>query len=232
MKIRQGFVSNSSSSSFIVSKQDYVSVFELAKDMIPMREWSEDSDLIKKIEEAEIKGMDVNTGICFNSCNYETYIMKYKDYYLISTCNNHAWEDAINTIGYFPKELQNLVNYDSENGQASAFEDLEDVVPRLSSFWYSEYDIIGTPVLSDDAFCTIHNCDFIRVTGSKESICPACHYEASTKKLKEKKKKEFEELSLFEKLSFVENSIINTTAIHIEDRKKIFDALQQAKSTL
>ena len=75
MKTRNSFVSNSSSSSFILGEKEYASVFDLAKAMIPARGWNGkeysddydeepkynetedfDKELVKTIEEAEIRG--------------------------------------------------------------------------------------------------------------------------------------------------------------------------------
>jgi hypothetical protein len=53
MKIRTGFVSNSSSMSFIVRADEVKSVFALAQKMIKLREWDEkgtDIKLISKIQ--------------------------------------------------------------------------------------------------------------------------------------------------------------------------------------
>jgi hypothetical protein len=96
MKIRNGFVSNSSSSSFVLRIADGVtremgttkSVFDVAKRMIRERDkWNEQWDredgtkrkrenLIEKIEKAEKDGMDPNTPLMFRSCNYDSYLMR------------------------------------------------------------------------------------------------------------------------------------------------------------
>ncbi len=62
MKVRNGFVSNSSSSSFVVSKNDHANVFKLAEAMLVCRG---DSELaIKEINRSE---RDHNTPIAFES---------------------------------------------------------------------------------------------------------------------------------------------------------------------
>ena len=243
MKVRQGFVSNSSSSSFIIRQESYDSVFDLAKTMIPAREWEEsDPDLIKKIEEAEIKGMDPNTSLSFGSCNYETYIVKHKDYYLVSTCNNHRWEDHIDSLGHFPDDLKDLVNWDDSNqwGSASgaAFEDLEDLVSKLSSFWYPEYNVGGKPLDYEDPRRDKHKCsehwyDIIEIKGKKDPVCVVCHGAELEKTKKESDKKKFSSMPLKEKLSFVENKVIEIDS-HLTkaDKIKIHSVLEEVKRSM
>ena len=107
MKIRNGFVSNSSSSSFIISDKNFKSVRELATYMIN-RKYDEYGDYgdygggDKKQDEYRknehdkylnfLQNLDENQAITFQSCNYDTYIKKVADCYLISTCNNEDWD--------------------------------------------------------------------------------------------------------------------------------------------
>jgi len=100
MKTRNGFVSNSSSSSFIISVNDFPSVRDLAIYMINKKigensyEKDEDNDYDiydKKYIRALID-VDENQAISFPSCNYDTYIKKVGDCYLVATCNNTDWD--------------------------------------------------------------------------------------------------------------------------------------------
>jgi len=242
MKIRKSFVSNSSSSSFIINKNSYESVFDLAKEMIPAREWDTDKELIKIIEEAEIKGMDPDTSVSFGSCNYETYIVKYKDYYLVSTCNNHRWEDHIESLGYFPDEVKDLVNWEEDptwgSSQGSAFEDLEEVVSKLSSFWYPEHGVGGKPLDYEDPRrekfkCSEHWYDIIEIKGKKDPVCVVCYGEKKVKQFKMARKKKFNSLSLKEKLSFVEDKFIEIDShLSKDDKKLVFSVLEEVKRTL
>ena len=108
MKVRNGFVSNSSSTSFII---DSTNVFNVAKDMLDIikQEWldwddnkvtkaktkkqfSKYYDNIAKLKSILPEGCD---GIMMPSCNYDTYIVLDKDENrcLVATCNNHHWDD-------------------------------------------------------------------------------------------------------------------------------------------
>ena len=112
MKTRGGFVSNSSSSSFVLPVTDgFPNVLTVAAYMVARRDgFSNNAELIKRIQEAYLKG-DLDRDTTFHSCNYDTYIHKVKreslsDFYMISTCNNHDW-GAVEQQGY-PNQEQHL----------------------------------------------------------------------------------------------------------------------------
>lgn len=97
MRTRSGFVSNSSTSSFIVQADGvYKTVFDLARDMIPLREWNVDEDL-SNLQKHLDQGVDPNTPLSFRTCNYQTYIAPVtvdgKLYFAVATCNNHDWSE-------------------------------------------------------------------------------------------------------------------------------------------
>jgi hypothetical protein len=101
MKVRHGFVSNSSSSSFVVKASKKIpDVFALAQEMTLLRDWGEtDLNQIDKIEESK---RDRNSNVCLITCNYNTFIIRSGDYFLVDTCNNHPYYRELPII-YPPK---------------------------------------------------------------------------------------------------------------------------------
>jgi hypothetical protein len=94
MKTRSGFVSNSSSSSFVIPLDNelFQTVADIALYMIPKRGWEDDEKTMKRINGQLSLRMDPNHPIAFNSCNYDTFIVKKDDGFYIATCNNHDWD--------------------------------------------------------------------------------------------------------------------------------------------
>ena len=114
MKVRNGFVSNSSSSSFIIED----SINEVALGMLNIvidefgswdgatydngatyAKWRE--NLRVALENRDVKSGKI--GITFPSCNYDTYIIKEGNKIYVSTCNNHDWSyvsDGASVHGY------------------------------------------------------------------------------------------------------------------------------------
>ena len=104
MKIRNGFVSNSSSSSFIISAEHFPTLRDLATYMINRQigdqEYEESSDdgwSKEYIEQNKkyikrLNKLDENQSVSFPSCNYDTYIKRVGDCYLVATCNNTDWD--------------------------------------------------------------------------------------------------------------------------------------------
>jgi hypothetical protein len=107
MKYRQGFDSNCSSMSFVVSKEDFKTMKDLAKAMINYMFDIEQADndyypekerkeYLKALEEAP----DVE-GLSFASCNYDTYIWEGEDNkYYVDTCNNHNCWQFLDNLHY------------------------------------------------------------------------------------------------------------------------------------
>jgi len=147
MKIRDGFVSNSSSASFIVRAKSFRDVFDLASKMIPRREWNEsglgnDHTLMTNIRLARRRGMDPNTPICFDSCKYETYIATEGPYFLVATCNNTDWQLDEHLVILSTDEREWLVQkFGADDGADYDFLQFSKFLDGL--FWYPEYNLIG-----------------------------------------------------------------------------------------
>jgi len=138
LNLRAGFVSNSSSSSFVVSAKAYDTVFDLAKTMIKVREWGkEDLKLLNILDKAVEDGKDTNTNISFSSANYDTYIIK-TDSYLVQSCRNQSFEDEIEGIMYYENVYENplIKKYMKDSDTYIAFDSIFD-------FWYPEYALTG-----------------------------------------------------------------------------------------
>ena len=105
MKTRESLVSNSSSSSFIVSsKIEDVATQMLGLVIEDFSGWGEELEKKNSIMysswkvrlEQFLKLKEVlngEVGIIFPSCNYDTYILKKDDKCYIATSNNHMWCD-------------------------------------------------------------------------------------------------------------------------------------------
>jgi len=138
MKTRQGFVSNSSSSSFIVKVGEvFDNVFDVAEYMIPKREWDNDKELLAKLQELKTTNPSLE-GICFRSCNCPTYIAKVDDHILVETCNNHDWDmwdfDSV-------KQVDDFYSSYGDADEHSLYK-----LPRNRDFYHLEFDKVGREV--------------------------------------------------------------------------------------
>jgi hypothetical protein len=212
MKIRTGFVSNSSSSNFIVSTNAYKTVFDLALAMIKIRdedyvEWS-DSERLKYLTESKnilreiIHGKDPDTPIYFSSCNYDTYIKRVCDGYVVATCNNHRFLNQIDGIIDCPEDIKEWLK---DNEYYKDYEEYEHILflekfqvwefTCGEVFWSPKYDLNFSRF--DDfsewdkgkgdheSFCSKkgHFSEFFILESTKQKICPVCY----TKEQEEKR---------------------------------------------
>ena len=155
MKIRNGFVSNSSSSSFLVLKKDYT-ILELAKDML---EVAEKDSLYKEIKKKfpAIQRKYPKIGLSFDTINYRTFICELKDHLAVQTNNNNHWWDYINIINPNQDIIEELLSigpnwYEITRSKLtdSVIEDMSMNLSRNSLYWYSEYDIVGREPTHDE----------------------------------------------------------------------------------
>lgn len=97
MKIRGGFVSNSSSSSFILEHNDNIKVLsEMIK--VSSREYKRDAKNLSLFKKSKYLKMFKNNeiGVMFVTINYNTYIFYSKklEAVIVETCNNTDWRES------------------------------------------------------------------------------------------------------------------------------------------
>jgi hypothetical protein len=171
MKIRHGFVSNSSTTSFAVHVSEYASVFDVVCAMIPKREYPEDADekLIKEIKHHLYSGLITkDTPLIFSSCNYDTHIIKHGEYYLIATCHNHPFDELKGFRGPIMLQALNSIG-------AIDREDLEyKILDGRFDFWFVRYGLMGHEV---NTYCAKCSKPYIEVTQGPlagKVICVDC----------------------------------------------------------
>ena len=191
MKIRNGFVSNSSSSSFIISNEHFPTVRSLARYMLNKKidDYENDygdKDIYDKKLIGKLKKIDENDPVSFSSCNYDTYIKKIADCYVVSTCNNTNWELYDYTTKLSEDALKELAEYKKKYGH-SYYTEIDDIINGyydFSSFGNDYYnldnEIIGVETYD---YCPnhkkeIHKDDYspyLWETKQWGKICPKCN---------------------------------------------------------
>jgi len=100
MKIRQGFVSNSSSSSFILGCETTAEALGEILDALELEgELWTSPDVQKAREFLEQVGKGFNEPIIYPyTINYETLIYPEGRYIRVDTCNNHDWTEYLDIV--------------------------------------------------------------------------------------------------------------------------------------
>ncbi len=220
MKIRKGFVSNSSTTSFIVELQLYDSVFSLAKKLIKIitddkykelnlekQDKYEFKSYSKKLEIAESKSIDNNTPIMFPTYNFDTYIIKKNDGYYVDTDHILLWEMSLKTIKLDFDLTYNLI-------EENLF------------FYILKYDVFGKFIKNPmNIPCKNHNYPYNSVElSNRKLICLECERQKGT--LKEFKIANLEDpIDSFKINSIGENSlnhskILNEFKYKLNEMKK------------
>lgn len=175
MKIRTGFVSNSSSTSFTVSTTKYKTVFDLAQAMIACRGYNNDQELIEKIEEQK-NLVDPDSNICFPTCNFDTYICRIEDYYVISTCNNHDFQNYIDISDNYPESFKEKAEIAGYGGNERFY--CEFNLEKDFSFWYPNLEVFGEEISYHERYknkniCNKH-CEYDLFTVNGTIMCKGC----------------------------------------------------------
>jgi len=175
MKIRSGFVSNSSSSSFIVKVgEPFDTALEIAKHMISKRGWETDAELLAKAEILEKQGKNLDA-VTFRTCNYDTFISKIDGYFLIETSHHGDWELHSFSIPC-PSELSDAYGDDTFYR-----------LPHSMDFYSLDYDVTGRPLDWEDSrkyetsWCDKCHTDYWWIGGLHQ--CPNCKTQPKRKKI-------------------------------------------------
>jgi hypothetical protein len=172
-KYRTGFVSNSSSSSFIIKVgEPFDTALEVAKHMIPKRERDDDAELVAKVEDLE-RRCYCPSAVTFHTCNYDTFIAKVKDHFLIETSHHGDWDLSSFTVPC-PSE------YAETYGDDTFYR-----LPHSMDFYSLEYGVTGRPLdyedssKFEDSRCNKCYTEFWWIDGLVQ--CPKCNTEAKRK---------------------------------------------------
>ena len=171
MKIRTGFVSNSSSSSFLIDKGDYNDTLELALHValiISEHETNANPDsqemeeryqaVLNNLINVKEVDLDPNIPIHIPSFIYDTYIGKKKENYYVDSDRKYLLNELEN---WQKKETKRIRLYLKEHEKY---------------FYLSQYDVFGTIPLGKIEICSNESHDEIEKIKLKNGdfVCPIC----------------------------------------------------------
>lgn len=147
MKVRAGFVSNSSSSSFIVGAAEGRTTAYVAYQMIRLLyndrgNWGMKEEDYRawqlKLNRALhylTRHFDLDVPIMFPwSCNYETYIWRNKDgAFCVDTCNNDPWDNVLKDVKWMDEDEMS-----SRHARPSRFLEMGELRVRNADFYHQE----------------------------------------------------------------------------------------------
>jgi hypothetical protein len=170
MKLRKGFVSNSSSSSFIIVG---ASTIDVAKEMIGQREHNKKN--IDKLLKDNQGFISDDTAITFASCNYDTYIWRRTDKKLqVNTCNNESW---------------NLDKFSvTQQGDYIDNDDYKEF------FWDLDNNILVSREIYTGKYCKLHYDYDVYIFDKTTKGCPQCYKGQTFTQYNQKKLKELRKL--------------------------------------
>lgn len=162
MKIRNGFVSNSSSSSFVIMAENkFSTVRDVARYIISRceEEWKNDGEneprFVSELQ-AILNTSEPNTPVYFDTFGEETYIRKYEDKIIVKTTQNVIF-DAIDAVALESSDLSDeffdFFDYIDEEGEMEGnrnpFE-LLSYQEKFNDFLILKLNILGRKIYIDN----------------------------------------------------------------------------------